>query len=66
MTLYRARGRYQNGAQVLGTPSAFVGSVTDGTGVRVLKDGEVTRCMEIRSGEHELARLWALYPRDES
>ncbi len=48
-----------------GTPFAFVGRVTEGTGVRVLKDGETKHYTEIRCGEDELARLWALYPRDQ-
>jgi hydrogenase expression/formation protein HypE len=49
----------------LGTPFAFVGRVTEGIGVHVLKDGEAAHYTEIRCGEDELARLWALYPRDE-
>jgi hydrogenase expression/formation protein HypE len=48
-----------------GTPFAFVGEVTEGIGVRVLKDGETRHYTEIRCGEDELARLWALHPRDE-
>lgn len=47
------------------TPFAFVGRVTEGAGVRVLKDGETVHYTEIRCEEDELARLWALYPRDE-
>ena len=47
-----------------GTPFAFVGEVTEGHGVRVHKNGETTHYTEIRCGEDELARLWALYPRD--
>jgi hydrogenase expression/formation protein HypE len=48
----------------LGTPFAFVGHVTDGAGVRVLKDGGTIEYTEIRCEEGELARIWALYPRN--
>ena len=48
----------------LGTPFAFVGHVAEGTGVRVLRDGEAVHYTEIRCGEDELARMWALCPRD--
>jgi hydrogenase expression/formation protein HypE len=48
----------------LGTPFAFVGWVTEGTGVRVLKAGKATDHTQIRCEEDELARLWALHPRD--
>jgi hydrogenase maturation factor len=48
----------------LGTPFAFVGHVTDGAGVRVLKDGGAIHHAEIRCEEDELARIWALYPRN--
>jgi hydrogenase expression/formation protein HypE len=48
----------------LGTPFAFVGHVTDGEGVRVLKDGGAIQYREIRCEEDELARMWALYPRN--
>jgi hydrogenase expression/formation protein HypE len=48
----------------LGTPFAFVGWVTEGDGVRILKDGETTFHTQIRCEEDELARLWALHPRD--
>jgi hydrogenase expression/formation protein HypE len=50
--------------QELGTPFAFVGCVTDGAGVCVLKDGGTIHHMEIRCEEDELARMWGLYPRD--
>jgi hydrogenase expression/formation protein HypE len=46
-----------------GTPFAFVGYVTDGVGVHVLKDGGAIHHAEIRCEEDELARMWALYPR---
>jgi hydrogenase expression/formation protein HypE len=49
----------------MGTPFAFVGRATEGTGVRVHKDCETAHHTEIRCEEDELARLWALYPRDE-
>jgi hydrogenase expression/formation protein HypE len=48
----------------LGTPFAFVGHVTDGAGVHVLKDGGTIQYTEIRCEEDELARIWALYPRN--
>jgi hydrogenase expression/formation protein HypE len=48
----------------LGTAFAFVGQVVEGTGVRVLQDGETAHYTEIRCEEDELARMWALYPRD--
>jgi len=49
----------------LGTPFAFVGRVTEGVGVRVLKDGGAVHHVEIRCEEDELARMWASFPRDE-
>lgn len=52
------------GLEELETPFAFVGRVTNGAGVRVHKDGETAYYTEIRCEEDELARLWALYPRD--
>jgi hydrogenase expression/formation protein HypE len=48
----------------LGTPFAFVGRVTDGAGVHVLKDGRTIHHAAIRCEEDELARMWALYPRN--
>ena len=50
--------------KALGTPYAFVGRVTEGTGVRILADSEAIHYTEVRCEEDELARLWALYPRD--
>jgi hydrogenase expression/formation protein HypE len=50
----------------IGTPYAIVGEVTDGNGVRVLRDDEVVHHTTIRCEEDELARLWTLYPRDAS
>jgi hydrogenase expression/formation protein HypE len=49
----------------LGTAFAFAGQVTDGTGVRVLLEGQINHHSEIRCEEDELARMWALYPREE-
>jgi hydrogenase expression/formation protein HypE len=54
----------RNALQELGTPFSFVGRVTEGVGVRVLKDGETVHHKEIRCEEDELARMWARYPRD--
>lgn len=48
----------------LGTPFAFVGHVIDGAGVHILKDGRSIHHTEIRCEEDELARMWALYPRN--
>jgi hydrogenase maturation factor len=50
--------------KALGTPFAFVGRVAEGEGVRMLKDGKATQHTQIRCEEDELARLWALHPRD--
>jgi hydrogenase expression/formation protein HypE len=49
----------------LRTPFTLAGRVTEGEGVRVLRDGEITHYTRIRCEEDELARMWALYPRDE-
>jgi len=43
---------------------ALVGRVVKGKGVQVLRDGKVVRYADIRCEEDELARMWALYPRD--
>jgi hydrogenase expression/formation protein HypE len=48
----------------LATPFAFAGRVTEGGGVRVLRDGQSMHYAEIRCEEDELARMWTLYPRD--
>ncbi len=48
----------------LGTPFAVVGRVVQGSGVRVVRDGEAVHYDEIRCEEDELARMWALHPRD--
>ena len=50
--------------KALGTPVAFVGRVVEGAGVHALKDGMVIQHAEIRCEEDELARMWAVYPRD--
>ena len=50
--------------EALGAPFAFVGRVIEGSGVRVWQADEVTHYGEIRCEEDELARMWALYPRD--
>jgi hydrogenase expression/formation protein HypE len=47
----------------LGTPFAFVGRVNDGAGVCV-RNGGTIHYTEVRCEEDELARMWALYPRD--
>jgi len=48
----------------LGVPFAHVGQVVSGEGVHVRRGGQVTRYTEIRCEEDELARMWALHPRD--
>jgi hydrogenase expression/formation protein HypE len=48
----------------MGVRSADVGRVTDGVGVRLLRKGETINYHQIRCEEDELARMWALYPRD--
>ena len=47
-----------------GVPCADVGRVTEGIGVCVIRDTETVLHTEIRCEEDELARMWALYPRD--
>jgi thiamin-phosphate kinase len=47
----------------LGTRIAFVGHVTAGEGVSVMRDGGVVRYTEICCEEDELARMWVLHPR---
>jgi hydrogenase expression/formation protein HypE len=48
----------------LGTPFAWVGRATEGTGVRVIKEDGTVHHTEIQCEDDELARMWALYPRD--
>ena len=43
---------------------ADVGRVTEGVDVRLLREDEAIHYREIRCEEDELARMWALYPRD--
>ena len=50
--------------QEMGIPFADIGGVTDGTGVRIFKDEDIINHYKIRAEEDELARMWALYPRD--
>ncbi|MBN2266521.1 MAG: hydrogenase expression/formation protein HypE [Candidatus Aminicenantes bacterium] len=50
----------------LGLVFSFVGRVTEGRGVRVAREGGVGAYKDVRCEEDELARLWALYPRDAS
>jgi hydrogenase expression/formation protein HypE len=45
--------------------SADVGCVTDGVGVRILREDKTIHYHDIQCEEDELARLWALYPRNE-
>jgi hydrogenase expression/formation protein HypE len=45
--------------------SADVGCVTDGVGVRILREDKTIHYHDIQCEEDELARLWALYPRTE-
>jgi hydrogenase expression/formation protein HypE len=47
----------------MGIPFAVAGLVTPGSGVRVLRDGEVKQYNGIHCEEDELARLWTIYPR---
>jgi len=49
----------------MGMPFAFAGLVRPGSGVRVLREGQVERYTGIHCEEDELARLWTLYPRGE-
>jgi hydrogenase expression/formation protein HypE len=56
--------RVSTALKELGTPFALVGRVIDGAGVHILKDGRTIHHAEIRCEEDELARMWALYPRN--
>jgi len=56
--------RVSTALKELGTPVAFVGRVIGGAGVHILKDGTTTHYVGIRCEEDELARIWALYPRN--
>ena len=48
----------------IGIPFAYVGRVEEGAGVHVVTDDQTLHYREIRCEEDELARLWALHPRD--
>jgi len=48
----------------LGVLSTDVGMVTEGIGVRLALDNETIYHDQIRCEEDELARMWALYPRN--
>lgn len=48
----------------LKTPFTFVGRVIEGKGVHILQDGKTRHYTRIRCEEDELARMWALYPRN--
>jgi hydrogenase expression/formation protein HypE len=48
-----------------GIPFADVGRVTDGTGVLLLRKNGNVHYRDIHCEEDELARMWALYPRNE-
>jgi hydrogenase expression/formation protein HypE len=45
-------------------PFAFAGRVVEGSGVTVIRDGRELCHPQVRCEDDELARLWALYPRD--
>ena len=47
----------------LGVPVAFVGAVSEGSGVRVSSKAGVSHYTESRCEEDELARMWVRYPR---
>lgn len=61
-------GRVSEVSRVLaqiGMPFAFVGTVIEGAGVHVRRNGEIVRYYgDIRCEEDELARMWRLYPRE--
>ena len=48
----------------MGISFADVGRVIEGVGVRLLRKDGTVHYREIRCEEDELARMWALYPRD--
>jgi hydrogenase expression/formation protein HypE len=49
----------------IGVLSTDVGRITDGVGVRVKHKEETVHYRQIRCEDDELARMWALYPRNE-
>jgi hydrogenase expression/formation protein HypE len=46
-------------------PFADIGSVKQGSGIHLISGDSIIDYHEIRCEEDELARMWALYPRDE-
>ena len=48
----------------LETSFAFVGQVTQGSGVNILRDGIAIHFVEIYCEQHELAQMWTHYPHD--
>lgn len=60
--------RVQTAARSLiekGIHFADIGQVTDGEGVYMIKDGQITHYQEIHCEEDELARMWERYPRND-
>lgn len=60
-------GRVSEVSRVLaqiGMPFAFVGTVMEGAGVHVRRNGAIAHHGDIRCEEDELARMWRLYPRE--
>jgi hydrogenase maturation factor len=49
-----------------GISFADIGQVIEGSGVQIITDGQVTRYQEIHCESDELARMWELYPRNET
>ncbi|MBN2547751.1 MAG: AIR synthase family protein [Anaerolineales bacterium] len=45
---------------------ADIGQIIHGSGVQILKDGQITHYQDIRCETDELARMWELYPRNEA
>ena len=54
----------RNALAKIGVLLSDVGQVTDGVGVRITRKEESIHYRQIRCEEDELARIWALYPRD--
>jgi thiamin-phosphate kinase len=57
-------GQVRRALDDLDVPFADIGQVVAGKGVHLLRDGEAVHYTEIRCEEDELARMWALYPRN--
>ena len=49
--------------EAIGIPCGVVGEVQDGSGVRLIRDGEHQDISQIQAEYDELARMWELYPR---